>query len=612
VNAQDFPPPDVATGTLAVNERLFLLPTLHQTLEFAVLVRRAFHLHRPATVAIELPHTIDEPFRRAVLRLPFLSVILYPDGAEMVYLPIEPHEAMVEAARLALENGRELALIDRDDGTYPLTRERAPDPYAITRIGPAPYLTALLQALPPLTSDGDRLRDRTMAFRLEALAKTQGPVLWVGGAAHVRGILAALGEPLAEPIGRVRRAGVRLATLAAESSREVMSEIPFVVHAFENARSSGGAMEFDAETDSQRVLDRLLHQAAARYEQERRGEIPRRAFERLRRFSRNLALVQGVLTPGFYELIVAARGIVDDDFAWIVFDLGATWPAQDTSHALPEVRLSGDDLFLQNRRVRFQRRFPSKGQALRRLPIRKRPARDASWDKPRFGDAICSYPPEDIRIETFGNHLRQKALRSLSEETRRVAPLTTSLLDGLDMKESLRRIHEKRLYVFEERLLRGGVGSVVVIFDEDDSKYAWRTTWLGEHGQESDMAFYATPLGERVEGPGISRSEYGGFLMTVPPGRLSDVFSDPDYRGAQDSAEVLLLAAVDYGLEPRVVYVAKRPPRAAIRHWAARMGKKIVTLPLGSLSPVTLKRLRQFHVLSHRGVRAYAKDYIFS
>ena len=180
------------------------------------------------------------------------------------------------------------------------------------------------------------------------------------------------------------------------------------------------------------------------------------------------------------------------------------------------------------------------------------------------------------------------------------------------MKESLRRIHEKRLYVFEERLLRGGVGSVVVIFDEDDSKYAWRTTWLGEHGQESDMAFYATPLGERVEGPGISRSEYGGFLMTVPPGRLSDVFSDPDYKGAQDCAEVLLLAAVDYALEPRVVYVAKKPPRTAIRHWAARLGKKIVTLPLGSLSPVTLKRLRQFHVLSHRGVRAYAKDYIFS
>ncbi|MEO6325896.1 MAG: hypothetical protein ABIT01_15015 [Thermoanaerobaculia bacterium] len=607
----DFPAPDVHTGTLAAGDGLFLLPTLHQTLEFAVLVRRAFHLHRPATVALELPRTIEDPFRRAVLRLPFLSVILYPDGEEMVYLPIEPHEAMVEAARLALENGRELALVDRDDGTYPLTRERAPDPYAITRIGPAPYLSALLESLPPLTSDQDQLRDRTMAFRLQALAKTQGPVLWVGGAAHARGILAALKEPLAEPIGRVRRAGVRLATLAAESSREVLSEIPFVAHAFETARSAGGALEFDEHTDSQRVLDRLLHQAGARYEKERRGEIPRRAFEQLRRFSRNLALVQGVLTPGFYELIVAARGIVDDDFAWIVFDLCATWPAQDSSRSLPEVRLTGDDLFLQNRKVRFQRRFPSKGGTLRRLPVRKRPKRDASWDKRGFGKGICSYPPEDLRIETFGNHLRQKALRSLAEETRRVAPLTTSLLDGLDMKESLRRIHEKRLYVFEERLLRGGVGSVVVIFDEDDSRYEWRTTWLGEHGQESDMAFYATPLGERIDGPGISRCEYGGFLMTVPPGRLSDVFSDPDYGGAKDAAEVLLLAALDYALEPRVVYVARKPPRTAIRQWAARLGKKIVTMPLGSLSPVTLKRLRQFHVLSDRDVRAYAKDFIF-
>jgi len=33
---------------------------------------------------------------------------------------------------------------------------------------------------------------------------------------------------------------------------------------------------------------------------------------------------------------------------------------------------------------------------------------------------------------------------------------------------------------------------VVVIFDDDrDDRYYYRTTWLGEHQNESDMAFYS-------------------------------------------------------------------------------------------------------------------------
>jgi hypothetical protein len=32
-------------------------------------------------------------------------------------------------------------------------------------------------------------------------------------------------------------------------------------------------------------------------------------------------------------------------------------------------------------------------------------------------------------------------------------------------------------------------------------------------------------------------------------------------------------------------------------------GKKIIYLPLGTLSPVTLKKIRQFHVLDGHGVR---------
>lgn len=616
-----FPPPDAATGAVRRDERLVLLPTLHQTLEFAVLVRRAFFAVRPAAVAIELPRSIEGPFRRAVARLPRLSVVLYPDGDETVYLLVEPHEPMVEAARLALENGVPLHLVDRDDGSYPLRREAAPDAYAMVETGPAPYVGALLRAFPASDEPADLLRDRTMAYRLGRLAEGSGPVLWVGGAAHVRGILRALDEPLAEPLGRVAREGVRLAAPSKESTREVMSEIPFVAAAYERAREAGAAFDFEASvaadgacrgTDVKKVLDVLLRRAAARYESEQRAGVPRRAFDVIRAFTRNLALVKGALTPSFYDLVVAARGAVDDDYGWCVFDLGAEWPWSDASPELPEIALRGENLFLDGKKVRFRRRFLGKGSRLRRLPMRPRPKekKAGDWSKLRFGSGICSFPPEDLAIEAYGKRLKDRALRQAAEEGRRVQPFTTSLLDGVDVRESLRRWHEGRLWVVEERKVRGDVGSLVAVFDTDESAYPWKTTWLGEHGQESDMAFYATPVGERLVGPGISRCRYGAFLMTFPPGRLGDVWSDPDYRGAESGAETLLLAALDYALEPRVVYAARRPPRSAVKRFAARLGKQIVYVPLSGLSSSAIQRLRTFHVLANRAARAWANDYV--
>ena len=124
------------------------------------------------------------------------------------------------------------------------------------------------------------------------------------------------------------------------------------------------------------------------------------------------------------------------------------------------------------------------------------------------------------------------------------------------------------------------------------------------------MAFYATAMGEKLTGPGISRCEYGGFLMTYPPGRMFDVWEDPFFTQARNKPERLILAALDYCLDPMIVYVADEPPRARYKELARRMGKKLIYLPLGQLSPVALKQIRVFHVLAGRQVRAFAKDYI--
>jgi hypothetical protein len=216
-------------------------------------------------------------------------------------------------------------------------------------------------------------------------------------------------------------------------------------------------------------------------------------------------------------------------------------------------------------------------------------------------------------VEEYGRFLKKKGVRQLSEEEGRVEPFSASLLDGIDMRETLRNLAEGRIYVRENRRVKGGVGGVVVVFDEDrgTERFPYLMTWLGEHDQESDMAFYATQPAENIVGPGICRCEYGGFLLSSPPRRMLDVWRDRDYAFARSKAEVLLLAALDYSRERHVVYVAPRPPRSIFRQIAGRLGKKIVYLPIGSLSPVRLKRLRVFHVLYGNDKREIARDYIW-
>ena len=112
-------------------------------------------------------------------------------------------------------------------------------------------------------------------------------------------------------------------------------------------------------------------------------------------------------------------------------------------------------------------------------------------------------------------------------------------------------------------------------------------------------------------GPGIGRAEYGGFLMTLPPRRMYDVWPDPDYEFAENKPERLLLAALDYSMQRYVVYVAAKPPRSIFRSIAARLNRRIIYIPIGALTPAKLKKIRVVHVLDGYERRDEAKDYIW-
>jgi len=639
-----------------------VLPVLHERLEYAALVRGVVERLRPAAIAVEIPSSLERVWLRAVRRLPACSVLLYETAdSRTIYLPVHPADPLVEAGRLAAERGLPLACADLDVDGYGDYRDPIPDAYAAQRLGPRAVYRAFRDATRPRDPLDDR-REAALAFHaLRLRDAVDGPVLLLCGMHHAEGVARQLSREQAVPLTPPERRNVRLAHLHPESLAEVLPEVPFYVAAWELRRGglpalpetsaplpaareigpfrvlSGGrgATERAAGDALARVAhdalggdaalerpDRLKLQWGLLREAERAlvAVAPDEAVQRwqrtnLARFSRNLALASGLLVPDLFCLVAAARACVSENFAWELFGLAGSYPPQaDSASDLPTARIRAEEMYDGVRRIRLERRRRRPKRPDWRSVLRRRRRSErypGEWLEGFDDPAICSYPPEDVVIEDFGDYLRRRGKGVLSEERARTVPFSASIADGIDVRETIRHWSEGKIFVRELGRAPGQVGSVVVVFDEDEARYPHCQTWIGEHDQESDMAFYCTDPAQGIVGPGICRVTYGGFLLSYPPRRMADVWGDADYAAAETRAEVLLLAALDYCAERLVVHVAARPPRPVLRQLAERLGLKIVHLPIGTLSPATLRRIRVMHILSGHDKRRIAKDYVW-
>ena len=214
------------------------LPILHYRMEFAHLVREAVSALKPDCIAIELPATLEAQFLRGVRRLPELSALSYQAGGQTIYLLIEPADPLVEGARLALEQGIPLHLIDADLDGYPAHDEPLPDSYAVQRIGLEPFyreVALLYRDIPP--AEEDLRRERAMAFRLQQLSREHQRILFICGMSHLVRIRDLLQHPLAQPLVRARRDGITLSNLHPDCCQEILAEYPFLSALYETRRS---------------------------------------------------------------------------------------------------------------------------------------------------------------------------------------------------------------------------------------------------------------------------------------------------------------------------------------------------------------------------------------
>lgn len=642
--------------SLKISENLTIIPILHHGILFTETVHQLLNEIDPDVVAVELPSWGDTIYRRAVRHLPEITVITYngkidsnTGEPEKFYILVQPGDPFAEGVRWGLDHGKQIKFIDSDQVSY--SEEHSdpfPEPFLLEHQSYGDFFNQY-KDFPFKKTEQDRLRENTMGYHLKKLQKSGQKVIALVGMAHYRGIIAGMDHSVQSIFSGVQP-GAKLHSIPKESIASILPDYPVISFFYEIRRQNLTPPKEIVSTLKKVGQLKLLNGLGNRYElfyqesiwklykqfqeslfkfdgtrlQDRRhllyhlykatGEIYAVRYKEpfypwqlknMVKFGRNVSILKGHLLPQFFTVVQAAKGCVDDNYAWEMMQMLGYYPLQPEQSTLPQIDINElnnyHSLFIRRR----EKKLPKSG-----LKNRKKMPGGRNWGKDFNRGSICSHQPEDIIIEEFTEFIKHRTRRQLQSELTKSEKFSTSFFEGVDIKQTLRK--QDGIYVKRFEKLQGEIGSVIFIFDEDldDQKYHYKMTWQGEHNQESDMAFYSTSIGEDLIGPGISRCEYGGFLMSFPPGRIFDVWSDPDYAFLQKKSEKLLVAGIEYSLEKYIVFVSPKPPASKIVSWAKKIGREVIYVPLGAFSRATINKVRIFHILAGHDTRDHAGDYI--
>ena len=629
------------SNALQLGRHITVLPVVHGSGDFALEIRRLMLGQNFDCLAVPLPPSFQAKVEEAVQWLPNVSTVIqkepqsqfsvgeydpdHPDGDEddddfyddidaCSYVPVDPCQPVIAALRIAIQEHIPRAFIDIEDENYLPFSSVLPDPYALKRVSVERFSAAILPGLPTPQEESHIRRLHWMANELHDLQKQHQSMLLVCSVTDWPWIRDAFQtvvdrpEAPASPQNDAEIYSVEQRTLAF-----MLGELPFITSLYESARAELD----DDENLSVDGIKALVLASRDRYRAEfgtRGRPITPQLLAAMLKYIRNLSLIERRFTPDLYTLVTAARQIAGDQFAIHLAEAARQYDYVD-DETFPEVRFGIDQIQMPDFSTMLAvSRLPGQPVVWRTCELKAPPERKQikEWQKTWNPFGQCSWPPEDVAIENFRTHIKDAALDLIGNDLARTEKFTSSLKDGLDIRETLRNWHTGDLYVKEFPPARGNIDCVVMLFDSpaDPRAYPWRITWHAENHDESTLSLFATDFNEEVIGPGIAVAQYGGCMFLFPPRPVPDIFQDTQFDFADTLEERLLAAALNYSREKHVALLSHKPPGAGWRRLAKRYYRKLVHVPLGRFGASTIEKLRTFHVLNGQEVRSYASDFI--
>ncbi|QDU63471.1 hypothetical protein Pan216_43510 [Planctomycetes bacterium Pan216] len=602
---------------LKYSDRIDVLPVLHGSGDVAVRVREELFRGDYDCLAVPLPATLAPLVMEAIDYLPAVTAVIQPEpsGNGASYVPIDPCQPVIAGLRFAQRERMAVEFIDLETSQFEPSSAYLPDPYALKEVPVEKFSAAILPALPrpPADSQLDQ-RVRRMAFELHRLELDYERILFLPSLLDWPWIREAYQERRDYPDHETFFTPSQIATVAEETLAFFLGELPFVTALYERARST---LDPDENLSIDGVKELILV-ARDRWQSARKGNrnwLSPKLLGIYFQYVRNLTLLGKRMTPDLYTLVMAAKQVGGDTFALNVLETARDFPVEFEPAPFEKMKMGIDQADLPGEGVLpVVSRLPGPSSSWRPLELKPEPPPRTSqrWEQMWDPYRQCSWPAEDARIESFHTHVREQAQALLGADLARSEKFTTSVKDGIDIRETLRNWHSGDLYVKEIPPTRGGIEVVVFLFDvpADPDKYAWRTTWHAEHAEESTIGLFATDFRHDLVGPGIGRANYGGVFFLYPPRMIPDIWSDPRIPRTQTLEERLLAAALLHSGERHVAVIAPCPLKASWRRLARRLGKRLLHIPLSRFSGRMIDRLRIVHVLNGKEVRSYAAAFI--
>lgn len=647
-------------NSLQFDSKLTFLPIIHGSAAYATAVRQ-FLLESPThCVAIPLPPSFRTPVVRGVEELPTISTVVQliskqsdtpdtddedfatwnshdsnedaeesseePETSEQAtYVPIDPCQSVIAAIRFAVAEGIHIEFIDSNSEHYTPNQWLAPDPLALNFTSVERFAATILPSIPP---PSDERRDRIDAMALNLIRLRQRYQ-------HTTCLCEIQDWPY------LRQRVSQLASLsAAEQAQQIdefqlfesdtvnppenyavdsrtlffmLAELPFITGLYERARAT-------LDDDRATVIDGLkeLFIAARQSYMVDLGRRARRitplSLAQCLKYVRNQTLLDRRMSPEFYTIARSAQQILGDQFTIHLVEAARNYPYEE-SLPWPTLKMGVDQAILPNTgKCSMTSRLPGPPIVWKHLELTRPPQKldQRKWTKRWNPYSQCSWPEEDVRIESFRNRLMERARAALGADLARTEKFTTSMMDGLDLRETLRHWYDGSLYVKIQPPTIGELDATVMLFenDPDPREYSWRTTWFAEHQDESTLAFYATPFQKEILGPGVAVSTYGGALFLYPPRGIKDIWNDPALNIADTIEQRLVAAACYHSRSNHVALLSGPQPGLALKKIAKTFRKKLVHVPLSQFADSVVQQLRTFHVLNGQHVRSYAAHFI--
>ncbi len=320
------------------------------------------------------------------------------------------------------------------------------------------------------------------------------------------------------------------------------------------------------------------------------------------------------LTPDLYTIATAAQQILGDQYAIHLIETARNYPfeeelgLQQVTLGIDQVRLPGEEV------VSVVSRLPGPPIIWRSLQLQRRPERKEMdrWRTQWNPYSQCSWPPEDTLIESFRTRVIERARAIIGADLARSEKFTTSIKDGIDIRETIRHWYDGDIYIKVNPPSVGTIDCCVMLFDSppDPQAYPWRTTWFAEHEEESTLAFYATDFREQMVGPGIAMATYGGSMFLFPPVSIPNIWQDPRLDFVDSLDDRLIAAACLHARQKQIALLSPQAPTAVQRQIARRFHRTLVHVPLSQFNDALVQQLRMVHVLNGREVRSFAAHFI--